>query len=264
MLLPRISTFADRSVVRSVAGVLHDAVWLVETRLVETRVTCVIDATTVVAPPERAWLEGLADVVGPCRRIVLVRDGVPGWAARWYAQRQVEVSTSGPLDIAEARIAAGLAHGSAVLLVGGRAEPLMGGVIKALRELRPDLRLFLALAAGTPGLSAGLVDEVTAGDGGWIDLGGSGRPAGSLTLEVEAMAEVELVVHAARDARDPRGIVRPPLMGVDRLRVDAVTAQVDEPVFVVRAVVQRPGVPWPIVTAHVARRSTARSPSEAT
>ncbi len=294
MLLPRISTFADRSVVRSVSGVLHDAVWLVETRVVETRVTCVIDGTAVVAPPAQRWLEGLADVVGPCRRIVLVRDGVPGWAARWYAQREVQVSTSGQLDVAEARIAAGLEHGSAVWLVGGGAAPRMAGLIQALRALRPDLRLFLALAgapgmastpgamtapgmastpgattapgmASTPGtwLEADLFDEVTAGVGGWIDPGRGGRPPGSLTLEVEAMAEVEIVIHAARDAGDPRLLVRPPLVGVDRLRVDAVTARVDEPLFVVRAVVQLPGVPWPIVTAHVARRSTARSPGAA-
>lgn len=278
MLLPRITTFADPQVITGRSGAVHDAGWLVETALVETPVTVLLDASSRprLPPREHRELDGrrrqpmwyrpggvaddrLARLLAGRAVIVLHPDAqIPAWVEPLSYERAVrlERGATGAL----ARLARSLA-GEAVVLVGGEDSVFSPAEVAALGAARPDLRLFDACAPE----SLARRDSLIASDGGRLVFDRAHEGAFcALALAFDPGRDAELVIHADRATREPRpSYVRSPLVERDRVRVDAVTPHVDEPVFTVTAKVRQPYVGWAIVAYHQARRARAVPPTAA-
>lgn len=247
LLLPRIATFVDPAL--TAGGAMHDAIWVVETALVATEVTVVVDGTSRVFVQHAGALMDLARTVGRARGFVLQAGGIQGWAGAWHALG-LEIVEAGLAELA-------FDDGATVLLVAGFGGRITPEAVAELHAARSDLRLFDARAAG---------DDVAAalrasGGGAFGFHGVAGNTFPTLALEVAAGRDAELVIHAARD----RGaaIARPPLVEVDRLRVDAVSPHVDEPAFTIAATIRPPRASWTITAYHEARRATSGVATEA-
>lgn len=297
MLIPQITTFADPTVVEGPSGRVHDASWLVETRLVATPVIALLDGTG--GPFQRPFgarydlasafgdgREGLRDPLRqrqlydvtshhdalvdelPGSEAIWIQVGgglfdwldpaVPDWIEPWReGLRMVQVERVAPTVLVE--LAPRFPAGAVVLLVGA-GELFTPRVVGALREARPDLRLFDARPRARSPLDAHLV----ASGGGRLHYHFAEEATfPALQLAIEPGRDAELVIHAERSARDRHAVFdRPPLVEVDRVRVDAVMPHVDEPAFTVTAAIRAPRAAWTVVAHHEARRAGATLPSE--
>lgn len=147
-----------------------------------------------------------------------------------------------------------------LLLVAGQHGLFTRATIERLHDARPAMRLFTAIAAHTEDVDAIL----RASGGGRLSFTSFGTSAfTSLRLAISPGRDVAVTVHAERTSRDDtQPIERPPIIELDRLRVDAIAPHVDEPIFAVAATIQPPRMPWSITRFHTAWRAHATPPTD--
>src|SRR5690349_20314636 len=122
--MPRIATFTDPAVA---AGTFHDAVWLVETSLVPTPVTVILDANTNVFMQHQHGVRALALAL-PRSRVIVLDNGGPTfrWMEPWQDHDvelyQVSPGSHALADLCKLSESETLENRATVLLVAGQTN----------------------------------------------------------------------------------------------------------------------------------------------
>jgi hypothetical protein len=260
LAIPQIEIYADPTLAVGPSGTIHDAAWMIETRLIDTPVVVVIDTTIEVLEPDRPKMRALLRAIPDDRKTFLLGGG-PGHEP-WLADGQFDGWEGGycslRLDGADALVE-GLfralptkpAEDATLLLVAGQHSMFVPYTLNYLHCTRPRLRLVTAIARHDQDLDLSL----RASRGGRLRFEDP-VAAPSFELAIEPGHDVALGLAAGRD----RPIARPPLRRVDRFQLDAITPHVDAEVFTVAATVRQPDVAWSITALHAATRAGARPP----
>ncbi|MEO8703299.1 MAG: hypothetical protein ABI867_24850 [Kofleriaceae bacterium] len=283
--IPRIATYVDPATIPSASGLAHDGAWIVELAIDRRPIGCILDGTIRMTAVHARQLEALAFRLPQVPTVAVAlpsRDAaLDAWMTRWPDPQEL-VTGEPALELAhvdDARDPDNLtrlcAHdelrdiGQVLIVTSAARSPGTPAALAALRHRMPELR---PIILSTEPLAAGVLAALAIGDAAYVHLGPGplATPRCEPTWTAVALAitpgrEVALEVRADAVTHGEDGVIevaRPrPLHASDVVRLDAVTRDVDEPVFAVRARMVRTDLPLACTVFHVARRTAAGMPT---